>query len=65
MNSERGRENGSFPVAEILKPLGFKAQAFRASSETLAFGSNIGSGVNLKNSASKSIYCRCIFQELI
>jgi hypothetical protein len=21
---ERGRENGSFPVAEILKPLGFK-----------------------------------------
>ena len=30
---ERGRENGSFPVAEILKPLGFKAQPVRASSE--------------------------------
>jgi 3-phosphoglycerate kinase len=24
---ERGRENGSFPVAEILKPLGFKKSA--------------------------------------
>ena len=23
---EGGRENGSFPVAEILKPMGFKAQ---------------------------------------
>jgi len=23
-NWERGRENGSFPVAEVLKPLGFK-----------------------------------------
>ncbi len=33
-NRERGRENGSFPVAEILKPRGFRAQrAERASSE--------------------------------
>ena len=23
-NRERGRENGSFPVAEILKPMGFR-----------------------------------------
>ncbi len=30
MNRERGRENGSFPVAETLKPLGFKAEAREA-----------------------------------
>gem|GEM_PF-4797966 len=27
MVGERGRENGSFPVAEILKPLGFKERS--------------------------------------
>ena len=29
---ERGRENSSFPMAEVLKPRGFKAQAVRPSS---------------------------------
>ena len=28
---ERGRENGSFPVAEILKPMGFRTQFFPVS----------------------------------
>ena len=34
---ERGRENGSCPVAEVLKPLGFKAQAdYRRLSSSIA-----------------------------
>ncbi len=28
LERERGRENGSFPVAEVLEPLGSKAQYF-------------------------------------